>query len=142
MSKEIELLYSREDILKALEDNNFYMSHAARHLEISRSRIYAYIRRYDIVFEPKMGAIPKHKINNDTVNNVYYKMLNRCNNPKAGDYKYYGGRGIKVCKEWEDNSFVYEEDLANKRYKQRTVIALQGKKAGRSTWDRLGSIEY
>lgn len=27
-------------------------------------------------------------------------MHQRCNNPNAPDYKHYGGRGIKVCKEW------------------------------------------
>ena len=31
-------------------------------------------------------------------------MKNRCNNPKASDYKYYGGRGIKVCKRWSEFS--------------------------------------
>lgn len=27
-------------------------------------------------------------------------MKNRCLNPRAGDYAYYGGRGITVCDEW------------------------------------------
>jgi hypothetical protein len=29
-------------------------------------------------------------------------MLDRCNNPKANQYADYGGRGIKVCHEWQD----------------------------------------
>lgn len=29
-------------------------------------------------------------------------MLNRCNNPFNEAYANYGGRGIKVCKEWHD----------------------------------------
>jgi len=28
-------------------------------------------------------------------------MRQRCNNPKAHGYKYYGGRGIKVCAHWD-----------------------------------------
>jgi hypothetical protein len=28
-------------------------------------------------------------------------MRNRCRNPNEKAYKYYGARGIKVCKEWE-----------------------------------------
>lgn len=27
-------------------------------------------------------------------------MKNRCLNPKADDFDYYGGRGIKICKRW------------------------------------------
>lgn len=29
-------------------------------------------------------------------------MRQRCNDPKATNYRYYGGRGIKVCREWDD----------------------------------------
>lgn len=30
-------------------------------------------------------------------------MNKRCNNPKAKDYKHYGGRGISVCDRWNSN---------------------------------------
>lgn len=30
----------------------------------------------------------------------WYNMLNRCNKENASSYKWYGQRGIKVCKEW------------------------------------------
>lgn len=29
-------------------------------------------------------------------------MLQRCENPNATGYEYYGGRGITVCAEWHD----------------------------------------
>jgi hypothetical protein len=29
-------------------------------------------------------------------------MRQRCNDPNTPEYKYYGGRGIKVCKRWHD----------------------------------------
>jgi len=29
-------------------------------------------------------------------------MKRRCNNPNSTQYKYYGGKGIKVCEEWQD----------------------------------------
>lgn len=32
--------------------------------------------------------------------NVWIEMHHRCNNPNATNYKYYGGRGIKVCERW------------------------------------------
>ena len=45
-----------------------------------------------------------------TLRPLYHKwrtMLRRCNNPKDAGYKNYGGRGIRVCDEWED-FFVFE----------------------------------
>lgn len=32
----------------------------------------------------------------------WIKMRIRCRNPANQDYKYYGGRGIKVCPQWDD----------------------------------------
>ena len=32
--------------------------------------------------------------------NSWERMIERCNNPKHDAYKYYGGRGIKVCDRW------------------------------------------
>lgn len=29
-------------------------------------------------------------------------MKNRCTNPNAKDWSYYGGRGIKLCRRWYD----------------------------------------
>ena len=31
---------------------------------------------------------------------VWAQMRNRCNSPKHPQYKYWGGRGIKVCESW------------------------------------------
>jgi hypothetical protein len=32
---------------------------------------------------------------------VWCEMRRRCNNPTRHNYKYYGGRGIRVCKRWD-----------------------------------------
>jgi hypothetical protein len=29
-------------------------------------------------------------------------MRHRCRNPNGKDFKYYGGRGIRVCERWSD----------------------------------------
>ena len=41
-----------------------------------------------------------HGLRNTRVWHVWASMLQRCNNPKSRDYKYYGGRGIRVCERW------------------------------------------
>jgi hypothetical protein len=38
---------------------------------------------------------------------VWSRLRSRCNNPKVRSYKNYGGRGITVCKRWDDfNTFL------------------------------------
>lgn len=37
-------------------------------------------------------------------------MRQRCNNPKNRDYKYYGGRGITICSDWD--SYIDFKDWA------------------------------
>ena len=44
----------------------------------------------------------KHGLAGTPIYDVWYRMKKRCENPDDTDYKYYGGRGIKVCKRWED----------------------------------------
>lgn len=42
---------------------------------------------------------------------VYYDMKRRCTNPKASNYKRYGGRGIKICNEWMDSFDNFLKDM-------------------------------
>lgn len=44
---------------------------------------------------------------------VWNNMMQRCNNSKSPNYKYYGGRGIKVCDKWHD-LWLFIEDLPEK----------------------------
>lgn len=34
--------------------------------------------------------------------NIWRNMRQRCNNPNNTSYKYYGGRGIGICSQWQD----------------------------------------
>lgn len=52
----------------------------------------------------------KHGMVNHPCYNLWRSMKQRCNNPGSDGYYRYGGRGIKVCKEWEQDfsQFVYD----------------------------------
>ncbi len=44
----------------------------------------------------------KHGKRYSRIYGVYVSMIRRCNAPTAHEYSNYGGRGIKVCDEWQD----------------------------------------
>ena len=46
----------------------------------------------------------KHNLSNRCyLYGIWKSMKGRCNNPKDKSYKNYGARGIKVCKDWQDD---------------------------------------
>ena len=55
----------------------------------------------------------KHGLCYSRIYAIWRKMRQRCNNPNYSESKYYGGRGIKVCEEW-DKSFDAFYDWALK----------------------------
>lgn len=48
-------------------------------------------------------------------------MRSRCNNPNNRAYKRYGGRGIKVCKEW-NNYWVFYDWANENGYEENLTI--------------------
>lgn len=55
-----------------------------------------------------------HGFRKHPIRSVHRNMLDRCYNIKNKHYKYYGGRGISVCKEWRNDLKVFAEwALAN-----------------------------
>ena len=53
---------------------------------------------------------------------VYTSMRQRCNNPNNKNYDKYGGRGIRVCEEWEKNPESFFEWALNNGYKEGLSI--------------------
>lgn len=41
-------------------------------------------------------------------------MIQRCEDPEHGSYKYYGARGISVCARWRENFKAFLEDMGDK----------------------------
>ena len=53
-----------------------------------------------------------HEMANTRLYNIWNNMKQRCSNPNASGYQYYGERGIKVCAEWldPDNFFQWAKE--------------------------------
>lgn len=64
--------------------------------------------------EVASNRLTKHGLSNHRINRIWRSMKNRCNNKNEPRYKDYGGRGIKVCDEWE-NDFLsfYNWSMSN-----------------------------
>ena len=52
----------------------------------------------------------------------------RCNNPNAIQYKDYGGRGIKLCKEWRYDYLQFLKDMGRKPSKEYCIERINNNK--------------
>lgn len=50
-----------------------------------------------------------HGLSKTKIYSIWKTMRQRCNNPKNKDYSYYGGRGINICKEWDEFINFYSD---------------------------------
>lgn len=56
------------------------------------------------------------------LHNIWSNMKQRCTNPNKPDYKYYGGRGITVCKEWSEDFWNFYHWAMNNGYRDGLTI--------------------
>lgn len=49
---------------------------------------------------------------------IWISMRARCNNPKDGSYSDYGGRGVRVCDEWENSYQLFYDWCINNGWRQ------------------------
>ena len=55
-----------------------------------------------------------HGLSNTRIYSIWCGMKDKCNNPNAEHYARYGGRGIKICEEWNnDFSAFYDWSMSN-----------------------------
>lgn len=52
-----------------------------------------------------MWKTKTHGMTGTRIYKMWHNMRSRCKNPNATKYYLYGGKGISVCKEW-DESFI------------------------------------
>ena len=63
----------------------------------------------------------KHGLPRDRLYTIWKNMRQRCNNPNSQDYNIYGGRGIKICEEWNDYSVFHKWALNNGYSQDRSI---------------------
>jgi hypothetical protein len=62
------------------------------------------------------------KKNQKRLYGIWNGMRGRCNNLKDKAYKYYGARGIQVCKEWRNSYFAFKSWATLSGYKEGLSI--------------------
>lgn len=65
---------------------------------VSPTRIGTLLQKFGI----RRYTVERHGLVKHPLNNVWCGMKERCTNPNADNYKWYGGIGVTVCDEWSD----------------------------------------
>ena len=71
---------------------------------VSPSRIGSLLQQYGI----RRYSVSRHGMSSHPLNVMWCGMKERCNNPSATNYKWYGGKGIHVCPEWDSFQVFYD----------------------------------
>ena len=64
----------------------------------------------------------KATFQNQRIHTILKQMRDRCYNPKCEDYKWYGGKGIKIYEEWLSNSPSFEKWALENGYEDNLTI--------------------
>lgn len=68
----------------------------------------------DCVFPSELVRNPQVKMGREKEYARWSNMLQRCYNPKNDSFKNYGGRGIRVCLQWQLNLQTYISDVGKR----------------------------
>lgn len=64
----------------------------------------------------------KHGMSKARLYRIWKNMISRCENPNKTFYKNYGGRGIKVCAEWNKDFVAFKDWALENGYKDDLTI--------------------
>ena len=78
--------------------------------------------RMQETLQDRIKAITTHQQCHTHLYYVWNSMIQRCRNPKTNNYHNYGGRGIKVCKEWEESFITFYQWAIANGYRQGLTI--------------------
>lgn len=79
-----------------------------------------------------------HGLSTHPLNSTWCGMKERCNNPNAENYQWYGGRGITVCQEWSNDFMSFYNWAINngwkKDYELERIDNSKGYRPDNCTW--------
>jgi hypothetical protein len=55
---------------------------------------------------------------------IWINMINKCTNPNSKGYKNYGGKGISVCKDWENSFPSFLQDVGKIPSKHHRIVRI------------------
>lgn len=80
---------------------------------------------YGIINTVRQQRITMYK-SHMTEYHIWLNMKRRCNNPASNVYDIYGGRGIKVCQEWEEDFWQFYNDVGPRPSKDYSLDRIDG----------------
>lgn len=76
---------------------------------VSPTRIGTLLQKYNI----RRYTVQRHGLCKHPLNTIWCGLKERCTNPNASNYQWYGGRGITICDEWLEFLPFYDWSIAN-----------------------------
>lgn len=67
-------------------------------------------------------------VNRHPLYSTWLTMKQRCNNPHDNGYHHYGGRGITICKEWNDSFVAFLHDMGDRPSPQHSIDRIDNNK--------------
>ncbi|MGI9491753.1 MAG: hypothetical protein ACR2QF_05050 [Geminicoccaceae bacterium] len=64
----------------------------------------------------------KHGLSGTRLESIRNSMVRRCTQPWRDNYRYYGGRGIKVCDDWKNDPKAFYDWALSNGYKENLSI--------------------
>ena len=75
------------------------------------------------IYKVKISDSKEIKISyNKRIMSIYSGMKQRCYNPKAKGFKYYGGKGVVICDEWLNDRKLFYNWAINNGYSDELTI--------------------
>ena len=73
-------------------------------------------------YKPLIDRNTSHNESKTRLYHIWRGIKTRCKNENHGDYKNYGGRGISICKEWEESYVAFRDWAMSNGYDDNLTI--------------------